>query len=474
MAAERTVVLGGGLAGLSAGCMLSREGEWTTVIESSPEIGGLARTEKWRGCLFDLGGHRFHTTNAELLAFVKDLMGRELISVPRSSKICLKGRYFDYPLRPMNALAGLGPKESLAILFDYAWEKMKAPWHSRPPRSLRDKVVRDFGERLFRIFFRDYSEKVWGLSCDSISADWIAKRIQGLSLGGAIQNALMKKSGSFPATLDDSFYYPARGIGRISDRLCEEVLKCGSVLTDTRVAGVHHNGSTVHGLTLRGGRGESFMPADAFLSTIPLPGLIRMLRPQPPADILRVLSGLRYRDLLVVALLVDRPRVTDQTWVYFPERKVPFGRLHEPKNWSADMAPPDRTVVVTEYFCFAGDKTWTTGDDKLAEQTATALENMDFLRPGELLDAKILRVPKAYPLFDIEYLEKLDVVRTSLEGFKNLYCAGRTGTFGYLNMDEALESGMGAAAALLNDRRWAGRVGGATVEGIGATAVTVP
>ena len=244
-------------------------------------------------------------------------------------------------------------------------------------------------------------------------------------------------------------------------------------MTDTSVTGVHHNGSAIHGLTLRGGRGEEFMPVDAVLSTIPLPGLIRMLHPQPPTDVLRTLSGLRYRDLLVVALLVDRPQVTDQTWVYFPERKVPFGRLHEPKNWSADMAPPERTVVVTEYFCFAGDKTWTTSDDDLSEQTAAALEDLGFLRPGEVLDAKILRVPKAYPLFDTEYLERLDVARTYLKGFTNLYCAGRTGTFGYLNMDEALESGMRAAGTLLNDRR-AGRFAGATVERVGTTAVTVP
>ncbi len=458
MTAERTIILGGGLAGLSAGCVLSREGWNSAVVESSPEVGGLARTEKWEGCLFDLGGHRFHTTNGRLLDFVKDLMGEELLRVSRSSKIRLKGKFFDYPLRPLNALTGLGGKESLGILADYALEKLRDRRRVDEPRTLRDKVIRDFGKKLFNIFFKDYSEKVWGLSCDSISADWIAKRIRGLSLGGAVRNALVRERGSSPATLADSFYYPSRGIGRLSERLREEAMACGDVLTGTRVVRVHHDGSAVRGLTLRNRTGEAFMEGEAFISTIPVPHLAGMLDPQPPPEILGAASGLRYRDLVVVALLVDRPQVTDQTWIYFPERKVPFGRLHEPKNWSAAMAPSERTVLVIEYFCFAGDRTWVTGDGELGEATAAALEDLGFLRRGDLLSTKVVRVPRAYPLFDVEYREKLEPVMDCLGRLDNLYVAGRTGTFGYLNMDEALESGMKAAEAVLGSCRRSGRV----------------
>lgn len=474
MTDERTVILGGGLAGLSAGCVLSRKGRSPAVVESSPEVGGLARTEKWEGCLFDLGGHRFHTSNDSLLEFVKDLMDGELLRVSRSSKISLRGRFFDYPLRPLNALAGLGGRESLGILADYALQRIRDRRRVDEPRTLREKVIRDFGKKLFEIFFRDYSEKVWGLSCDSISADWIAKRIRGLSLGDAVRNALVQKKGSSPATLADSFYYPSRGIGRLSERLHEETMACGDVLTDTKVVRVHHDGSAVRGLTVRNRNGEAFVEGETFISTIPVPHLAGMLDPQPPGAIMSAAAGLRYRDLVVVALLVDRPQVTDQTWIYFPERKVPFGRLHEPKNWSAAMAPPDRTLLVIEYFCFAGDRTWVTGDGELGETTAAALEDLGFLSRGELLATKVMRVPRAYPLFDVEYREKLEPVMDCLGRLENLFVAGRTGTFGYLNMDEALESGMEAAEAVLGSRRRSARTGDALLERTLSASGTAP
>jgi protoporphyrinogen oxidase len=213
---------------------------------------------------------------------------------------------------------------------------------------------------------------------------------------------------------------------------------------------------------------------EAFISTIPVPHLAGMLDPQPPDEIMDGASSLRYRDLVVVALLVDRPQVTDQTWIYFPERKVPFGRLHEPKNWSAAMAPPDKTVLVVEYFCFAGDRTWVTGDGELGERTAAALEDLGFLRRGDLLSAKVVRVPRAYPLFDVEYREKLEPVMDCLGRLDNLFVAGRTGTFGYLNMDEALESGMEAAEAVLGSRRRSARIDDGPLERTLSAAVAEP
>lgn len=444
-----TVILGAGLTGLSAGCRLARNGVRSTVLEASPHVGGLARTEQWADCLFDLGGHRFHTSNADIEAFVMDLMGEELLRVSRSSKILLKGRYFDYPLRPGNALGGLGLKEAVAILGDYALEKAKSPWHGADVVSLRDRVIRDFGKRLFSIFFRDYSEKVWGLSCESISADWIEKRIQGLSLGKAVRSALSRKKKGSPATLTDSFYYPSRGIGRISERLAEEVRKCGGVQTGRRIASMHHDGTRIKGITVDEGGTRSYIPTQSVISTIPLPALLNMFRPRLPEKILAAASGLRYRDLLVAALAVDRPRVTDQTWIYFPDRNVPFGRLHEPKNWSAAMAPPDRTTMIVEYFCFAGDRTWTTSDEHIADLTASALEGLGFFRKSEMSAFRVVRVPKAYPLFDVEYVERLEAAESYLKRFENLRCAGRTGSFRYLNMDEAIASGLEAAESFL-------------------------
>jgi protoporphyrinogen oxidase len=455
--AGKVLVLGGGLTGLAAGCVLSRECHPVAVIESSPFVGGLARTIRWGENLFDLGGHRFHTSSEQTLRFVSDLMGAELLQVPRRSKICLNGQLFDYPLRPLNALAGMGMGTSLRILFDYARERVRTARGGGEIVSLRDKVVQDFGESLFRIFFRDYSEKVWGLSCDSISSDWIAKRVGGLSLGGALKHALGKKGGGNPSTFVDSFLYPSLGIGRLAERLAEETRRNGKVLTGTPVKAVLHDGSRVTGVTTGGPSGDALMRGGSFVSSIPLPKLARMLDPELPPDIIAAASRLRYRDLVVVALLVDRPRVTDQTWMYFPDREIPFGRIHEPKNWSSRMSPPDKTVLVVEYFCFAGDRTWETGDDELGERTSAALERLGFLRQGEVCAATTVRVPKAYPLFDVGYRRSVDQIASHLKRFDNLHCAGRTGSFGYLNMDEALESGMAAAEAVLSR---SGRRGG--------------
>lgn len=444
------VILGGGLAGLSAGYILSEEGKSLLVIEGNPEVGGLARTITHRGFSFDLGGHRFIARNKDVERFIIDILSGECLLVKRKSRIYMKGRYFDYPLRPANALFGIGILTTLSILMDYCKEKVFFTLRPRVPASLEEWVVSRFGRRMFDLYFKEYSEKVWGIDCSQISAEWVAKRIDGLSLGRAIKKAIMKQEKDKINTLADFFLYPLRGIGEISERLQEGIERENRVLTDTKVAQVYHEDLVVKGVTVRRGGVLYDIEGDAYISSIPLTNLVQMLLPPPPEEVLNAALGLRYRDLIVVAVMLDREQATDLTWMYLPEKDVPFGRIHEPKNWSQAMAPKGKTHIVAEYFCFKGDAMWKASDEDIVSLTVRHLDKIGFIRESEVIDSYVIRVANAYPLFDVEFRSRSNTVMRHLKNFKNLHIIGRSGMFRYLNMDSAIESGIEAAAKILN------------------------
>ncbi len=443
------VVLGGGLTGLAAGCVLTRAGRKVSVFEKDPEVGGLSKTVIKDGFRFDLGGHRFFTKDERLNAFVQELMGDELITVRRTSKICMGGKYFDYPLRPLNAIFGLGIRTTGKILGDYALEKARGLLRKAEPVSLEDWVVGNFGRTMFNIYFKEYSEKVWGLDCGRISAEWVERRIQGLSLAKAVKNGVFRAGSRDVPTLVDSFTYPRLGIGRMSDRLKEEIERGNEVFTDTRVERINRSGYTVRSVEVKNETGTDVVRGGEFISSLPLPHVVRMLNPSPPAEVLEAAVKLRFRDLVVAAVMVDRERVTDLTWIYVPEKRIPFGRIHEPTNWSREMAPEGKTAVVAEYFSFRGDKIWNTDDDKLIDITAEYLADLGFVSKRGVLGGAVVRVRGAYPLFDLGYKEACDVVYDYLGRFSNLHLAGRSGMFRYYNMDHALESGIRTAERIL-------------------------
>jgi protoporphyrinogen oxidase len=444
-----TVVLGGGLTGLAAGCVLTRAGRRVKVFERDAAVGGLSKTIEKDGFRFDLGGHRFFTKDKRLNSFVKELMGDELLSVRRTSKIYMRGKYFDYPLRPLNAVFGLGIGTTAKILADYGREKVRGLLKRAEPVSLEDWVVGNFGRTMFNIYFREYSEKVWGLDCGRISAEWVERRIQGLSLGKAVKNAVFRAGSRDVPTLVDSFTYPRLGIGRMSDKLRDEIERGNEVFADTKVERISRSGFTVQSVEVKNGAGRYVVRADEFVSSLPLPHLVRMLNPSPPAGILEAAMRLRFRDLVVVAVMVDRKRVTDLTWIYIPEQSIPFGRIHEPTNWSEEMAPEGKTAVVTEYFSFRGDRLWNTDDETLIDISAENLGDLGFISKKEVIGGVVVRVPGAYPLFDIGYKKACDEIYDYLGRFENLHLAGRSGMFRYYNMDHAIESGINTAEKII-------------------------
>jgi protoporphyrinogen oxidase len=443
------LILGGGLTGLSAGYILAKRGLSVSVFERDSSVGGVSKTIEHHGFRFDLGGHRFFTKDPRINTFVKDLMGDELITVPRKSKILMRGKYFDYPLRPMNAIFGMGIPATVRILSDYGLERIKRLVQKPEPVSLEDWVVANFGRTMYNIYFKEYSEKVWGIDCSNISAEWMAQRISGLSLSKAITNAFFRTRGKDIPSLVDEFFYPRLGIGRIAEKLGEEIQRSGRVATGMGVERINHTGFLVDSIMVRDRHQTRHVGGREFISSIPITKLITILDPPPPENILFAASRLKFRDIIIVAIMVDRERVTDQTWIYIPEKGIPFGRIHEPTNWSRDMAPDGKTLLVVEFFSFQGDAIWRADDAELTDIAVRNLEKLGYIDKNEVIDSAVRRVPKAYPLFDVGYTKHFDEVFHYLSQFGNLHVAGRVGMFKYYNMDHAINSGMMAAEKVL-------------------------
>ncbi|MBI4844389.1 MAG: FAD-dependent oxidoreductase [Nitrospirae bacterium] len=444
------VVLGGGLAGLSAAHILSEAGRGLILFEADETVGGLSKTIIHNGFRFDLGGHRFITSNKKIEEYVTGLLGKESLAVSRKSKIYMRGRFFDYPLKPANAIFGLGVPTTSRILFDYGKEKLKCIFRKPVNVSLEDWVVNNFGRKMFDLYFRDYSEKVWGIGCGRISEEWVSQRIRGLSLWVAVKNAFFRFTGKEVPTLASDFIYPFSGIGHLSDRLREEIETSNPVMTDTKVVEITHDDFVIKSVTAANCRNTYNISGSEVVSSIPVTSLVRMLKPSAPDDILEAASKLRYRDLVLVTIMVNREKLTDLTWLYIPEKEFSLGRIHEPKNWSPGMAPSGKTHFVCEYFCFEGDGIWMKDDSELVSLTVEQLVKLGFINETEVADSRVVRVPKTYPLFEVGYERHYNKVVDYLSKFKNLHIAGRNGKFRYYNMDHAMESGIEAAENLLN------------------------
>jgi protoporphyrinogen oxidase len=448
----RVVIIGAGPAGLSAGYELVRLGFDAAVVEADDQVGGLARTIDHRGYRFDIGGHRFFSKVPLINAMWHDLLGEDFLVRPRLSRIHYRGRYFDYPLRPLNALGGLGPVEALRVCLSYARAQLRP---AREERSLEEWVSNRFGARLYEIFFKTYTEKVWGLPCSEISADWAAQRIKNLSLGEALRSALFStahdRDGALITSLIESFYYPRFGPGMMWER-CAEVVreKGGGVQTGLGVERIRHRNGRAECVQARNQRGEAVeLDADQVISTLALRDLIGALDPAPPDHVLRAANALRYRDYLTVVVIVKRASVFEDNWIYVHTPGVRLGRVQNYKNWSPEMVPdPSRTSLGLEYFLWDGDEEWSWPRERLIEAGVHDCVRIGLITPGEVEDGTVLRVAKAYPVYDHYYRDHLTTVRGYLETISNLQTVGRNGQHRYNNQDHSMLGGIYAARNL--------------------------
>jgi protoporphyrinogen oxidase len=453
---KHVVVIGAGPAGLTTAYELAKHQVPATVVEADPGyVGGIARTVEHRGYRFDIGGHRFFSKNQEVEDLWTEILGDQMLTRGRLSRIYYRGKFFDYPLKATNALWNLGAVETVRCMASYAWARLRPV---RNPRSLDDWVSNQFGRRLFNIFFKTYTEKVWGMPTTELSADWAAQRIKGLNMLEVIKGALLPRRkapgrGEVIKTLIDKFRYPRLGPGQMWDRVQAVLAEAGHpVKLGWRVTAVKHNGSTVTSVTAVDQDGEALeLSGQEFVSTLPVRSLVRALDPPAPDAVREAADKLGYRDFLTVALMIDRPDVFPDNWIYIHEPGVKVGRLQNFKNWSPDMVPdPGKTCLGLEYFCFEDDGLWKMSNQELIELGKAELAQLGMCRPEEVFDGCVVRQPKAYPVYDDEYQAHLAVIRKWLETLPNLHLCGRNGLHKYNNQDHSMMT------ALLVARRIAG------------------
>ena len=448
------VVIGAGPAGLTAAFQLAELGVPVLVIEANHTVGGLARTIEYKGFRFDIGGHRFFTKVPAVRDLWRKMLGPDFLRRPRLSRIYFDGKFFDYPLKPIGALVNLGIFQSVAILYSYLLVKVRPV---RPEVSFEDWVTNRFGRRLFRIFFETYTEKVWGIPCRTISARWAAQRIQGLSLRTAILNMvapwLNRRPDGQVKTLIDSFEYPRLGPGMMWEAFAARIEQLGgTVLLGARVSAVLHHGHIINAVEIERNGRRFQQPVSSLISTMALTHLVESLGPEIPSSVKEAALGLKYRDFIMVAVVVDRPHVFPDNWIYIHDPATKLGRIQNFKNWSPDMVPdPSKTCLGLEYFCTAGDDVWSRSDEQLVALARAELGLIGLVDPEWIVDATVVRVPKAYPVYDEHYDEALRGTRDYLRGFANLQTIGRNGTHTYNNQDHSMVMGMLAVRNLCGE-----------------------
>lgn len=433
------LVLGAGPAGLTAARELVRLGHRPIIVEKDDRVGGLSRTLEYKGFLFDVGGHRFYTTSRLVESIWEETLGGDFLTRSRLSRIYYRGRFFQYPLNPWDVLRGLGPVEVLRCALSYAKSHL-AP--TLPENDFATWVTNRFGRRLFEMFFRTYTEKVWGIPCDKISAEWAAQRIRGLDFLSVVANAFRSQHGQI-RTLTKQFRYPRCGPGMMWERMAEQLRRDGvEIFTESAVERIEWSPGRVEAVTAAGRR---FQP-DQVISTLALKDLIQFLQPAPPTELQRAGELLRYRDFLIVALMVRGQDLFPDNWIYVHDPEVRVGRIQNFNNWSPEMSPdPMVTSLGLEYFCSRGDALWSTPDEELIQQASAELQKLRLAPGAQVVDGVVLRVPRAYPVYDGGHRTALEQVRRFLQANPNLHIAGRNGMHRYNNQDHAMLSGILAA-----------------------------
>ena len=450
-------IIGGGPAGLTAAYELHKHSDshHPVVFEESDQVGGISRTEVYKGYRYDIGGHRFFTKVKSVEALWKEVLPNDFLQRPRMSRIFYRSKYYDYPLKPVNALLNMGPYESIRIMLSYAKWKVRP---SRTEETFEQWVINRFGGRLFWHFFKSYTEKVWGIPCNEIRADWAAQRIKNLSLMKAVWNALTGSNDTH--SLIEKFDYPRLGPGMMWEAFRDRVEeKGGEVRMEQKVRRIFREGNKVRAVEVENADGSTYeFEADEFISSMPISALVENMVPPAPDHVVEAARKLRYRDFLMVTLIIEGENMFPDNWIYIHSPDVKVGRIQNFRSWSEEMIPEEnRSSLGMEYFCNENDELWDKDDKELLAQAERELRTLNLVGEAPVLDGKVIRQRKAYPLYDSDYRDALETIREWLATISNLQAVGRNGMHRYNNQDHSMLTAMLAVKNILGEKHdlWA-------------------
>lgn len=478
------LILGAGLAGLAAGHEVTKKSNKKIIIaEKNPYVGGLAVTLKKDGYSFDSGPHRWFTKSDEINNWLKDLLKDELVDVNRLTRIYYKGKYYYYPLKPLNALGNLGIINAVWAISSYAWIRiqLKTGLRKKEVNNIADAYINQFGYKLYYEFFHFYTEKLWGRKTTELSGDWASQRSKGLSIWSAVKDSIVKSKNVI--SLIDKFMYPKTGFGRIAEKMEEDILAKSDnsillsqdvtkiewsesngeriisaiTLKSTAVSDIHDKDITISNKAIPGTHNqessETKIQTEFCISSIPITELVIRMDPPAPQDVTEAAHGLSFRDEVQVTLMINKAHFTPDNWVYTQDSKLIFVRLMEMDSWTDGLSPEGTTSIVFELACQEGDTTWNKTDDELVEMVATNYINeFHYFEKENIVGSYVHRVPKEYPVYDIGYKEKVVKIKEYLKGFKNLQIIGRNGTFKYNNSDHSIQMGLYAARNIMGEK----------------------
>jgi protoporphyrinogen oxidase len=442
-------IIGAGPAGLTAAYVLAKRGVTATVLESDSIVGGISRTASRDGWRFDIGGHRFFTKVRPVEDLWFEILGPDdFLLRPRLSRVYYRGKFYDYPIVASNALRNLGPIEAARCCLSYLWVRVKPP---KDQSTLEGFVASRFGWRLYEHFFKTQSEKVWGVPCTDIQADWGAQRIKDLSLRKAVTEALVPKwirqrrsKGKQVTSLIEQFHYPKYGPGMMWERCAERVTQMGTkVVLDASVTRVeHHDGQATSIVSTTDGVPTRY-ECSHVISSMPISALLRAMAPPPPDEVMDAADALRYRDFMTVALVVPEDRAFPDNWIYINDPTVKVGRIQNFGAWSPYLVKDGKTCLGLELFVNEGDEWWTMSDEDLVENGKRELEQIGLVPASDVEAGYVVRMPKAYPFYDAEYKRNVAVLREWLTAnVPNVFPVGRNGMHRYNNQDHSMYTAM--------------------------------
>jgi len=445
---KEVIIFGAGPAGLAAGLKLAENNKPVLILEKERQVGGICKTIEFKGCRFDLGGHRFYTKVREVETLWQKTLGEDFQTRPRLSRMYYRNKFFAYPVKQFNALLGLGFFESFLIFLSY----LKAKFFPYKEEDTFDKwVTNRFGSRLYKHFFKSYTEKLWGIPCEEIQAEWVAQRIKGLSFTSAVKNALFPQKEKLK-TLIDKFQYPKYGPGMMYEKMAENIqAQGGEIFIQSDVDKIFHQDGKIISIEARQENGEVIRcQADYFLSSMPITELVKKMSPAAPEEALQAARNLTYRSLISISVILKAPNPFPDTWIYVQSPEVKMGRIQNFRSWSDYMVENKEQIALgLEYFCTEGDELWDMADKDLIKLGLEELNKIKLAGRYEFIDGFVARVPKTYPVYNSTYPASLKIIKDYLAQFTNLQPIGRYGMFKYNNMDHSILAGLYAAENIL-------------------------